>query len=121
MRSGSQRRPGRPPMVDKQQGFIGLLSQGVSMSEACRRLAIDRKTGHWWKNGGTIRGRNGLARVVAPVVNKRRRPESARYLSLKERIVIADGARVGKSARTIAGELGRAVSTVARELKRNKI
>ena len=44
---------------------------------------------------------------------------SGRYLSEDERIRIADGIRAGKSARTIASELGRAVSTVARELTRN--
>jgi IS30 family transposase len=47
------------------------------------------------------------------------RATSARYLSEDERIRIADGIRAGRSARTIASELGRAVSTVARELARN--
>ena len=31
-------------MVDKQRSFAKLLQQGVSISEACRRLGIDRKT-----------------------------------------------------------------------------
>jgi transposase-like protein len=39
-------------MVDKQRAFAKLLEQGASVSEACRRLGIDRKTGLWWKNGG---------------------------------------------------------------------
>ncbi|MGQ0631651.1 MAG: IS30 family transposase [Sporichthyaceae bacterium] len=120
MRTGSTRRPGRQPMVDKQREFARLLSQGVSISEACRRLGIDRKTGHWWKNGGVIR-RSGAERRVAPVIDRLEpRVESPRYLSLAERVAIADGHRAGKSARTIAQELGRAVSTVARELKRNR-
>lgn len=33
-------------MVDKQRSFAKLLQQGVSISETCRRLEIDRKTGH---------------------------------------------------------------------------
>ena len=45
-------------MIDKQREFARLLARGVSVSEACRRLGIDRKTGHWWKNGGVLR-RNG--------------------------------------------------------------
>jgi IS30 family transposase len=107
-------------MVDKQREFARLLGQGVSISEACRRLGVDRKTGHWWKNGGVIR-RSGAERRVAPVVDRLEpRVESPRYLSLGERVTIADGDRAGKSARTIAKELGRAVSTVARELKRNR-
>ncbi|WP_206445693.1 IS30 family transposase [Agrococcus sp. KRD186] len=107
-------------MVDKQRAFAKLLQQGVSISEACRRLGIDRKTGHWWKNGGVIVTETG-SRVVEPVVGRyQRAPDSGRYLSEAERVLIADGTRLGKSARAIAAELGRAVSTVARELTRNR-
>ena len=112
-------RPGRQPMVDKQQAFAVMLRQGVSISEACRRLSIDRKTGHFWKNGRTVH-RNGVVVRVAPTVSRHEQPEpSPRFLSLEERCVIADGVRAGRSARAIAAELGRAVSTVAREIKRN--
>jgi IS30 family transposase len=107
-------------MVDKQRAFATLLRQGVSMSEACRRLEIDRKTGHWWKNGGVVVTGSGT-RVVEPVIGRfEGRAESDRYLSEAERVAIADGTRAGKSARAIAIELGRAVSTVARELNRNR-
>jgi IS30 family transposase len=107
-------------MVDKQRAFAKMLGQGVSISEACHRLGIDRKTGHWWKNGRVIVRESGT-RIVEPVVGRyQRRAESGRYLSEAERVRIADGVRVGKSARTIALELGRAVSTVARELARNR-
>ena len=107
-------------MVDKQRAFAKLLQQGVSISEACRRLGIDRKTGHWWKNGGVIVRENG-SRIVEPVVDRYQgRPDSDRYLSETERVAIAEGTRAGKSARAIATELGRAVSTVARELTRNR-
>ena len=41
-------------------------------------------------------------------------------MSEDERITIADGVRAGRSARAIAAELGRAVSTVTRELQRNR-
>lgn len=106
-------------MLDKQRAFTVLLRQGVSISEACRRLGVDRKTGHWWKNGGTVT-RNGVTRVVAPVLGREPEPvASDRYLSERERVVIADGVRAGRSARSIATELGRAASTVAREVKRN--
>lgn len=107
-------------MVDKQRAFAKLLQQGVSISEACRRLGIDRKTGHWWKNGGVIVSGTGT-RVVEPVIGRYQgRPDSDRYLSEAERVFIADGTRAGKSARAIAAELGRAVSMVARELTRNR-
>jgi IS30 family transposase len=84
-------------------------------------LGIDRKTGHWWKNGGVVT-RNGITRVVEPIINQDQvRAESGRYLSEDERVVIADGVRAGRSARSIAAELGRAVSTVSRELARNQV
>jgi IS30 family transposase len=106
-------------MVDKQRKYVRLIRQGVSNSEACRRLGIDRKTGHWWKNGGVIT-RNGVTRVVESIVDKiPERPVSPRYLSEGERVVIADAARDHRSARSIAAQLGRSPSTIARELARN--
>jgi IS30 family transposase len=106
-------------MVDKQREFVRLIRQGESVSATCRRLGIDRKTGHWWKNGGVVT-RNGVARVVEPIMDRvAERPESSRYLSEHERVAIADGKRAGQSARSIAEELGRSPTTVARELKRN--
>ena len=120
MRSSSSGRAGRQPMTEKRIEFTRLIRQGVSGSEACRRLGIDRKTGHWWKNGGTVT-RNGVATFVKPVIDQQpEREESARYLSESERVQIADGAHAGRSARKIAAELGRAVSTVSRELQRNQ-
>lgn len=106
-------------MTEKRELYVRLIHQGVSNSAACRSLGIDRKTGHWWKNGGVV-VRNGVARIVVPVVMTAvAKPESGRYLSEDERVTIADGARAGRSSRSIAAELGRAVSTVARELARN--
>lgn len=121
MRNDSRGRPGRQPMTDKRQVYVRLIRQGVSNSEACRRLGIDRKTGNWWKNGGVIT-RNGITRVVEPILDHHPvRVESGRYLSEDERIVMGDAVRAGRSARSIAAELGRAVSTVSRELTRNEV
>lgn len=106
-------------MVDKQRQYVRLIRQGVSNSEACRRLEIDRKTGHWWKNGGVVT-RNGVARVVEPILDRvAERPASPRYLGEDERVGIADGLRAGRSARSIAAQLGRSPSTIAREIARN--
>ena len=107
-------------MTEKRIEFTRLIRQGVSGSEACRRVGIDRKTGHWWKNGGTVT-RNGTTTFVKPVIDQHpEREESGRYLSESERVQIADGAHAGRSAGVIAAELGRAVSTVSRELQRNR-
>ncbi|MFE5163693.1 IS30 family transposase, partial [Streptomyces sp. NPDC056697] len=45
---------------------------------------------------------------------------SSRYLTLEERIHIADRAREKAPVRTIAAELGRSPSTVSREIRRNR-
>ncbi len=120
MRTVSNRRPGRQPMTEKRELYVRLMHQGMSNSAACRQLGIDRKTGHWWKNGGVVI-RNGVTRVVAPITVPAATPPKAstRYLSEDERVTIADGVRDGRTSTSIAEELGRAVSTVARELKRN--
>ena len=47
-------------------------------------------------------------------------PDSGRYLSLRERLQIADLERLGYSIRKISIELGRHPSTVKRELDRNR-
>ena len=119
MKSASHGRPGRPPMTEKREIYVRLMNQGMTNTAACRELGIDRKTGHWWKNGGVI-ARNGIERVVLPILGVAApRVESGRYLSEQERVAIADGIRAGRSSRSIAKELGRAVSTVARERLRN--
>ncbi len=74
MRNDSRGRPGRQPMTEKRKVYVRLIRQGVSNSEACRRLGIDRKTGHWWKNGGVIT-RNGIVRVVEPILEQHRCPQ----------------------------------------------
>jgi transposase len=119
VRSVSSGKPGRQPMTDKREQYVRLIGQGMSNSAACRSLGIDRKTGHWWKNGGVV-VRNGVTRIVKPVeAQVAPKPESGRYLGEDERVTIADAVRAGRSARAIAADLGRAVSTVARELARN--
>lgn len=121
MKNRSNRPSGRQPTTEKREAFVRLIRSGVSISEACRQLGIDRKTGHWWKNGGRQHIKTGF-RTIAPIMDQYpAAAESGRFLSLEERLAIADGHWAGKSARTIAAELGRAVATVARELKRNSV
>ena len=106
-------------MPDKRKQYARLIREGVSNSKACRQLKIDRNSGHWWKNGGSLT-RNSVTRVIESIIDRQpARPESGRCLSESERVKIADGVYAGKPARRIAAELGRAVSTVSRELQRN--
>jgi len=82
-------------------------SQPSSSSQACEAVGVDRRQGYRWRRD--LGGRPPAApRVV-----------SARYLSLEERLQVADLHLAGASMRAIAARLGRAPSTISRELRRN--
>lgn len=110
--------PGGPPLSEKRDLYIELMSKGVSNSAACRAVGINRRTGTRWRRGRTIINRAGKARTYAPIVNQPCR-FSERFLSEAERVLIADGRLAGLTVRAIAAELNRNPSTVSRELRRN--
>lgn len=82
-----------------------------------------------WKKGDTIhdigrlfdRGHSSIQRILKETggIQPRSRKRSARSLTLAEREVISRGLAMELSMRTIATQLGRAASTVSREIKRN--
>jgi IS30 family transposase len=74
--------------------------------------SIARRLG---RNGSSIRRLFEDAGGVRPA----RRRRADRHLSLTEREEISRGIAAGESLRAIAGRLGRAPSTVSRELARN--
>jgi transposase len=97
-------------------GWVGVgtdhdLAAGVGTVEACKRLGIGRKTGYRWRaeNGGLP-----PARLPEPA-------RSNRFLSLLDRQRIATLRRRGVGVRAIAAVIGRAPSTVSRELRRNTL
>jgi transposase, IS30 family len=106
-------------LVEEQKWFGRLIMQGVRNSEACRIVGINRRTGTRWLYGRTIRNTAGEPVHYPPVRRTAPKPQHPRYLSLTERTTIADLHRAGVSVRGIAEELGRAASTVSRELRRN--
>jgi len=79
---------------------------GQSIAEICR--ALDRAS-------GTVHGMLSTRGGIAPSARTR----STRTLSLAEREEISRGVSAGASVRSIAAALGRAPSTVSRELRRN--
>jgi IS30 family transposase len=87
--------------------FWSMLRSGVSVTSACEDLGVSRRTGHRW-----ILDTRGRAPVKKPEL-------TGRYLSVDERIRIADLKIAGESVRSIARQLGRAPSTISRELRRN--
>jgi len=117
---GAVRKTRRGAMLaEKQEWFVRLIGQGVSNSEACRIVGINRRTGTRWRYGRTIRNTAGESVHYPPVRFAAPKAEHPRYLSQAERTTIADLHRAAVSLRDIAEELDRAASTVSRELRRN--
>ena len=107
--------PGRA-LTEKQDRF----AQGVSNSEACRVVGINRRTGTRWRFGRTIFNTAGVLVHYPPVrIAAAPRARHPRYLSLAERTVIADLRREHRTVRDIASLIGRSPATVRRELRRN--
>lgn len=105
--------------AEKQQRYSELIAQGINNSEACRRVGINRKTGNRWRYGRRVRNSAGALVIYAPMKINQARPRSPRYLSEQERIQIADLLAAKTSVRGIAEQLGRAPSTISREIRRN--
>ncbi|TWP37438.1 IS30 family transposase, partial [Leekyejoonella antrihumi] len=94
-------------MIEVQARFWVLMAQGSTLQAACDAVGVNRVTGRRWRQatGGRV---------------PRAKPEpSGRYLSLDERLRIADLRLAGTGVRAIARQLGRPASTVSRELVRN--
>ncbi|MGW6413182.1 helix-turn-helix domain-containing protein [Streptomyces vinaceus] len=94
------------------------MAQGMSNSAACREVGVNRKTGHRWTYGRTVKNETGPDYVYAPIAEKKE-AISDRFLSEDERVQTADLLRAGHSLRSIARRLGRGPSTISRELHRN--
>ena len=87
--------PGSPPLSEKRDLYIELMSKGMSNSAACRVVGINWRTGSRWRRGRTMASTAlASARTYAPVIEQRPRG-SDRFLSEAERILIADGVLAG--------------------------
>jgi transposase, IS30 family len=111
--------PGRRPQSAKRQRFMELRGRGWSVSAAAREVGISRSTGNNWTHGYKTYRRGVVVGVVPPHERLAVREVSARFLSQDERIELADLHHAGISIRQIAHRLGRAPSTISRELRRN--
>ena len=111
-----RRSPKGGVQAEKQQRYVQLIAQGINNTQACRIVGIDRKTGNRWRYGRSIRNSVGERVHYPPVQIEERRPRSSRYLAEEERVRIADLLSVGEGVRAIARKLGRAASTISREI-----
>ena len=111
--------PGRRPLSAKRQRFVELRERGWSVLAAARGVGVSRTTGANWSRGYKTYRRGQVTGFVPPLERLAVRDISARFLSQDERIEIADLRRAGMSVRQVAARLGRAPSTISRELRRN--
>lgn len=111
--------PGRRPKSLARQRFLELLAQGVPLRLAAIEVGVSRSAAQIWKNGTTVRRKDGTVKIVPPLEPLAVRPISHRFLSEDERVRIADMASRGDGPTVICEALGRAPSTISRELRRN--
>ena len=119
-RKDSKGTRGPAPLGGQRTEFMRLISIGVSNSEACRRVGVNRRTGTRWRLGRTVVLASGAVLEYAPVTPSRSsKTACARYLSEHEWVLIGDGLRSGATMTQFAADLGRATSTITREVHRN--
>lgn len=107
------RSPGRPPVANRHERelFWEYVATGMSSEAAAVKAGASQPVGsRWFREAGGM-----------PPAEFRRgaKPLSGRYLSLMEREEIALLLVQGHGVRAIARRLGRAASTISREIRRN--
>jgi IS30 family transposase len=120
-RRTTQSKTGAQGKTAQRARYVELARQGLSNGEICHILGIVRRTGTKWRYGYRLRdAETGRVHSYPPMADFNRPMfSSPRLLSEEERIRIADLVRAGKSIRAVAASLGRAPSTISRELRRN--
>jgi transposase, IS30 family len=100
----------RSDVAARDTRYWQLMRSGMTNTAACKILAVTRRT------GSRIRARY-RQQTAAPA---RPAAKPGRYLTLRERLQIADLLRLSCSMRAIALALGRSPSTIKRELDRHR-
>jgi IS30 family transposase len=110
---GKLRSPGRPPVARREhrRRFWAFIAAGMTSEDAAMEVGISQPVGtRWFREAG------GMAPSHLSHSSK---PLSGRYLAFAEREQIALWRAQGLGVREIARHLGRAPSTISRELRRN--
>jgi IS30 family transposase len=121
----SDRRPqGRKKLAAERRHYFDLVNSGAGTNEACQIVGINYATGYRWRRAAGSRS-GPVTQAVSPARTRRGAPAAAtgerpRYLTIADRLVIADLVRLGRSQAEIAAELRRPRSTVCREIRRNR-
>src|SRR3954453_13328538 len=103
------RSPGRPPpRREVERTFWVKIAEGLTSEDAAVAVGVSGPVGSRW-----FRQRGGMSASI------RKGPSAGRYLSFAEREEIALLRAQGAGVREMARHLGRAASTISRELRRN--
>ena len=116
--------------------FLELIDAGWSASRAAREVGVHVRTARDWRDGirkignTRVRADGAIAYYGDPEQYKQpmtmtAQPEppviSSRYLSLQDRLAIADSLGAGQSMTAIATGIGKATSTVSREIRERSV
>src|SRR4051812_14678121 len=105
--------PGRPPIAgrDERRRFWAAIAAGLASEDAAVEAGVSQAVGtRWFRKAGGMPP--SMSRPSA-------KPLSGRYLSFAEREEIALLRAQSCSMQEVARRLGRAASTISRELRRN--
>jgi DNA-binding transcriptional ArsR family regulator len=110
---GKLRSPGRPSVArqERRRRFWALVAEGLSSEDAAMEVGVSQPVGFRW-----FREAGGMAPSHLSHASK---PLSGRYLTFAGREEIALWRAQDLGVREIARRLGRAPSTISRELRRN--
>ena len=127
--SAQPRRQGKP---EARARFQDLIAQGWTSAAASREVGVNTHTGRDWANG-VRKGRNrriypdgtvvdyAAGTSYAMPVTSTTLAVGGRFLTLDDRLMIADGLLTGQSLRVIAAKVGKHVSTVSREVRAHRV
>lgn len=107
------RSPGRPPVArqEHRRGFWAFIAEGLSSEDAAMEVGVSQPVGtRWFREAGGIAPSHLSRSAKSPTKTR---------LSFAEREEIALCRAQGAGVREVARRLGRAASTISRELRRN--
>ena len=111
------------------QRFLELVGQGASPKQAAHEVGVNPRTARDWQRGvkksmsrriypdGTVVDSTAPTRYTTVMDES----VDGRYLSLQDRIAIADGLIVRRTLTEIAAAIGKHTSTVSREVRRHSV
>ena len=108
--------------------FLELVASGWSTARAAREVGVHARTGQEWRAGvrksgprriypdGTVVDSSTGTRYTVPMTATLGASSTGRYLTLTDRLAIADGVIAGLTLTVIAAGIGKSTSTVSREI-----